>query len=223
MGWPGACTPWVLPYPYQGMNSRMFSRAGRAVVAQPISADEQVRLRGFAMLVALGDQHAANAAWRRALDAAARRGARQPLTRPAGWLRRRVLRQLDGGLIDRVQQHLPNATRELDEERRATLRALGATDVVIHGLRTLSAPERAAVVAHAIERLDPSDLGELLGVREAAIPRVVARAVRHYVKGADAMLSEEPWARRQAEGDLARRVAAAADGDAAAWEGQDAS
>jgi DNA-directed RNA polymerase specialized sigma24 family protein len=174
-----------------------------------MTAEETVRLRSFAMLVSRGDQHAALAAWRKALDAGTRR--RRPLAHPAGWLRRRVLRELDGGFRQRVERLLPATDEAFDVERRATLRALGASDAVIAGLWSLSPTDRAAVVAHAVERLDPVDVGEALGLRERGTRRVVARAMRRYLRGANAMLAEEPWARRQASGDIADRVAAAAE------------
>jgi hypothetical protein len=188
---------------------RLFGRTGRAGIASRVAADEKARLRGFAMLVALGDQRAASSAWRGALDAASRR--RQPLDHPAGWLRRHVMRRLDHGLWAHVERRLPAASEELEVERRATLRAFGASDAVISGLRALSVAERAAVVAQEIERLDPAEIDELLGRQDAARRRFAARAISRYVKGADPVLAEEPWARRQASGEIARRVARAAD------------
>lgn len=191
------------------MISRFFGNPGSKGTAYPVAADEKVRLRGFAMLVALGDQPAATSAWRSALDAAARR--RQPLRHPAGWMRRRIMRRLDHGLWAHVERRLPAASEELDVERRATLRAFGASDAVISGLRALSVPERAAVVAQEIEHLDAADIGEMLGRKDAALLRFLAHALSRYVRGAETVLAEEPWARRQAGGEIARRVTEAAD------------
>jgi DNA-directed RNA polymerase specialized sigma24 family protein len=188
---------------------RSFGRTGSRGMAPTVAADEKARLRGFAMLVALGDQQAARSAWRSALEAANRR--RGPLDHPAGWLRRRIMRRLDHGLWAHVERRLPAASEELEVERRATLRSFGASDAVISGLRALSVPERAAVIGQEIEHLDPAEVGELLGRQDAARERFVSRAVRRYVRGAEAVLAEEPWARRQATGDIAQRVTAAAD------------
>jgi hypothetical protein len=191
------------------MISRLFGTTGSTGTAPTLAADETARLRGFAMLVALGDQHAARSAWRSVLEAASRR--RRPLDHPAGWLRRRIMRRLDHGLWAHVERRLPAASEELEVERRATLRAFGASDAVISGLRALSVPERAAVIAQEIEHLDPVEMEELLGRPDAARERFVSRAIRRYVRGAEAVLAEEPWARRQATGEIARRVTAAAD------------
>ena len=175
-----------------------------------VGTDQETRLRGFAMLVALGDQHTASVAWRRALDARARHRPRQPMPLAEGWLRRRVLREIDEGLHDRVERLISFADDELEVGRRATLRALGASDAVIHGLKSLSPRERGVVVAYAVERLDPREIGEMLGRGEPATHRIITRAMRRYVRGAEAMLAQEPWARRQAGGEIAARVEAAA-------------
>jgi DNA-directed RNA polymerase specialized sigma24 family protein len=191
------------------MISRLSHTTGSHALVPPVAADQKARLRGFSMLVALGDQQAAMDAWWSALDAARRR--RQPIAHQAGWLRRRVARRLGHGLREHIERMMPAAHEELDVERRATLRAFGASDGVISGLRALSVEQRAALVAHEIEHLETDDLAALLGRRNAAAQRFLARAVRGYLRGAEPVLAEEPWARRQQTGDIARRVAAAAD------------
>lgn len=183
---------------------------GRHDVGPATSAAERSQLRGFAILVALGDQHAATAACRVALQAKARRGSRQ-VAHPAGWIRHRILQRLDGGVVGRARRLLPAAEDAQEFERRATLRALGASDAVIQGLASMSPIERAALVSHLVERLDAADIDELLGLPRFASRRVLARAMRRYLKGADAVLAEEPWARRHSSGDITGRVTAAAD------------
>jgi hypothetical protein len=95
-------------------------------------------------------------------------------------------------------------------ERRATLRALGASDAVIGGLSSLGLLDRGLVVAHEVERLPMDEVESLLGRDAAGARRRVSRALHGYVRGALKLLAEEPWARREPSGELATRIATVA-------------
>ncbi|HEY7462853.1 MAG TPA: hypothetical protein VH987_00225 [Candidatus Limnocylindria bacterium] len=175
----------------------------------PFNARHLARLRGFAVLVALGDQPAALRACERALADGERRHARHGLAHPEGWLRGRVIHHL-GGLPQPLARWLAPSDEAHMIERRATLRALGASDAVIGGLSSLSLLDRGLVVAHEVERLPMEEVQAMLGRDAAGARRRVSRALHGYVRGALKLLEEEPWARREPSGELATRIAMAA-------------
>lgn len=140
------------------------------------------RLHGFALLVSLGDRHAAAAASSEALSDAVRRLSelRHP-ERAAAWLRARVARSLS--------RHRRPA--EPEQERREALRGLGVTDAAFAGLAALSPRERAVFVAAAIERLEPIDVEEVAGRDPAGTGRLVDQARRRYLRRAVAVLDAD--------------------------------
>jgi hypothetical protein len=161
------------------------------------------------VLVALGDQRVALRACERAIADGERRDARHRLAHPDGWLRGRVIHHL-GGLPEPLARWLAPSDEAQMVERRATLRALGASDAVIGGLSSLGPLDRGLVVAHQVERLPMDEVEAMLGRDGAGARRRVTRALHGYVRGASKLMAEEPWARREPSGQLAMRVAAAA-------------
>ncbi|HEX6129348.1 MAG TPA: hypothetical protein VF071_10035 [Candidatus Limnocylindria bacterium] len=154
----------------------------RAVLQAAFRDLHGARLHGFALLVSLGDRHAAAAASSEALSGAGRRLSelRHP-ERAAAWLRARVARSLS-------RRGHP---AEPEHERRETLRGLGVTDAAFAGLATLSPRERAVFVAAAIERLEPIDVEEVAGRDPAGASRLLNRARRRYLGGALAALDSD--------------------------------
>lgn len=177
--------------------------------SSPAVTERERRLYGFAVLVALGDDVAATAAWQAALAAYPRQLAADPDTPADGWLRRRVLDGLHEPLKRRVDRLLRIAP-ELPVEARARLRALGASDAAISGLRVLLPADRGMVIASSAEHLDAADLRVLVGRGDTGTRRMIARAMGRYVRAAQASLAGQPWIRREPTGELAERVAAAA-------------
>jgi hypothetical protein len=161
------------------------------------------RLHGFALLVALGDRRAAGEAASKALAAGLVRAheLRHP-ERAAAWLRAEVVRDLR-----RRRLRLSDAAT-----REGTLATLGATPATCRALGTLSILERAAIVAEAVERLDPIDVETVIGKPPAAAHRILRSAREGYVRAclavtepASAGAAEEgPVA--EGDGELARRV-----------------
>lgn len=190
----------------------------RPISGNPFRERRGPGLRGFAVLVALGDQQTAERALERALDDGERRDAARPIERPAGWLRRRVIQHL--GEPPRPLARWLATDAALLEERRATLRALGASDAVIGGLGALGAFDRGLVVAHQIEHLAMPELQAILGREDAATQRRVSRALRGYLNGAARLMAEEPWARREPSGPVSRLLASVAPETGVSGEGR---
>ena len=174
----------------------------------PAVTERERRLHGFAVLVALGDDVAANAAWQaaRAAYPVAQHHREQPAD---GWQRRRVVEELREGTKQHIDRWLGVAP-QLPMEHRARLRGLGASDAAMYGLRALSPFDRGVVIAVAAERLDDAALRTLVGRGQAATRRTVTRAMRRYLRAVQATLGSQPWTRRQPSGELAERVAQAA-------------
>jgi hypothetical protein len=160
------------------------------------------RLHGFALLVALGDRQAAGQAASAALAAGLVRAheLRHP-ERAAAWLRAEVVRALR-----RRRLALADATT-----REGVLATLGATPATCRALGALSLLERAALVAEAVERLDPIDVETVVGKRPAAAHRILRAAREGYLRACLAMGggASEPTAgppRPERQGELAERV-----------------
>jgi hypothetical protein len=158
------------------------------------------RLHGFALLVALGDSRAAERAAGFALAAGAAQAAalRHP-ERAAAWLRARTLRGLVQGRTRRSATPI--------ESRLAALTPLGVSETVYRGLAGLSIRARAAIVASAIERIDPIDVETILDAAPAATRHAVAEARRHYLRNATRTSPDEVESPPdQPMGELASRV-----------------
>lgn len=173
------------------------------------------RLHGFAILVTLGDAPLAERAAGFALAAGADQAAalRHP-ERAAAWLRARTLRSL----------HQPGAGRRppAPAARRAALAALGVDEAVYRGLAELSLDARAALVASAIERLDPIDVETILGAAPTAARRAVAQARDRYLRfaGGQPVETAEP-SEAHATGELGARVRRAASRAFSSGEGRE--
>ena len=167
------------------------------------------RLHGFALLVSLGDRHRAAAVAGAALGEGIRRARelRHP-ERAAAYLRHLAVRSLrrDGS----------RRGGPAPDERRGVLRGLGVDDVAFDGLAALTALERAALVASAVEGFDPIDVETILGSTPAEAHRTVARARRRYLAAALAAGQAHPGHRAEAGALTARidRLAAQAIGGA---------
>jgi hypothetical protein len=122
------------------------------------------RLNGFARLVTLGDVAMAGSLAADALDEGARLAdeLRHP-ERAAAWLRGRVLRKAPRGSWRRGGPS--------QDERRATLAALGVDDESYDVIQRFSAAQRAALVAGVVEGLSPLDLELVLGTGAASARR----------------------------------------------------
>lgn len=158
------------------------------------------RLHGFAMLVSLGDEQAAERVAGFSLAAGAEQAAalRHP-ERAAAWLRARTLRALH------QQRSLGQSTPI--EARRAALAPLGVDEAVYRGLAALGIKARAALVASDIERFDPIDVETILDAAPAATRHIVAEARNRYLQSANDGASEEAdGALDQPAGELAGRV-----------------
>jgi hypothetical protein len=160
-------------------------------------------LYGFALLISLGDRDAA-ARW-----SAAALGAFVPANgelrhpeRAAAWLRARVVSDASRGL---------NSRGSTPSDRADALRPLNVDDAMIHALSALELRQRAALVAHDVERLQMRDVSTIVGARDRALARMLTRARARFI---DAYLVE-PGADARADGritahirDTARRVLA---------------
>jgi hypothetical protein len=158
------------------------------------------RLDGFALLVALGDRPLASAAASNVLAAAALRLAelRHP-ERAAAWLRRRVVEELAASGRGRMPE----------TERRATLNGLGVSRPSFDGMAALSVLERAALVAAAVERLDPLDVEQVLDRSPSDTRAILERARGRYLAATVVGLARETStlpADPNAPGELAARV-----------------
>lgn len=142
------------------------------------------RLHGFALLVTLGDRHAAADAASDALAEGTRLAheLRHP-ERAAAWLRAHVFRSLR-------RRRLGGS--EADElTRRRALAALGVDERVHRALAQLSTVERTALVVANIERLDAVDIETVLAAERRDAQRLVRRAREQYLR---AYLAAEPEA-----------------------------
>jgi hypothetical protein len=160
------------------------------------------RLHGFAKLITLGDERAAERAAGRALEAGAERAAalRHP-ERAAAWLRARTLHELNRWL--RGGRSIPASTR------RQALAALGVDDGVYEALAPMPVRARAALVASAIERFEPIDIETILDAGPAATRRAVANARDRYLRSVRSEPGQTAEERApNPDGELARRVMA---------------
>ena len=143
------------------------------------------RLHGFALLITLGDRARAARLADEALAASASHTAdlRHP-ERAAAWLRRRVLRN-----ADRVGRQ--SASRSL-ADRRLALEPLGVGAAELAGLASLSARERALLVADSVERLDARDVASIVGGDGARLDRLIRRTRLRYAAAAAEVEDELP-------------------------------
>jgi hypothetical protein len=159
------------------------------------------RLHGFAMLITLGDEQAAERAAGRALAAGAERAAalRHP-ERAAAWLRARALHDLNRW--PRGGSSIPVASR------REALAGLGVHDGVYEALAPMSVRARAALVASAIERFEPIDIETILDASPVATRHAIAKARDRYLR----LVRDEPGipdgSSPGPDGELAKRVMA---------------
>jgi hypothetical protein len=161
------------------------------------------------MLVALGDESAAERAADRALAAGAEKAAAQVDPRQAAaWLRARALRDLiRWQLLSRWQRRKSTPTLV----RRDALASLGVDDSLFQALAAIPLRARAALIASTVERFAATDIETIMHAAPAASRRAVADARQRYLRAA----GEEPGIRRVAptsnpEGELAQRVQAVA-------------
>jgi hypothetical protein len=159
------------------------------------------RLHGFAMLITLGDERAAERAARRALAAGVERASalRHP-ERAAAWLRARTLRDLN---------RWPRGRSIPRTSRQEVLASLGVDDDVYQGLTAMKVRARAALVASAVERFASIDIETILGAGPAATRQAVAKARVSYLR----VVGAEPGTLREMPapdegGELTRRVQA---------------
>ena len=150
-------------------------------------------LHGFALLLTLGDRHRAATLANDALSAAADdlSGLRHP-ERAAAWLRRHVARASRRG-----ERRLPAS------ERLAALSQLGVGSAALAGLSALSAPQRAGLVAIAVERLDRRDVASIVGRDGDRLDSLLRSARLRYLDGATAA----PDGLDDAAGPIAQRIA----------------
>lgn len=132
------------------------------------------RLNGFALLMTMGDHALAAALAADALAAGTRHAAalRHP-ERAAAWLRRRVLRTMP-----RRSQPRPGSS---DQERRATLAALGVDRATYDVLARFSIQQRAVLIAGEVEGLSPLDLEVVLGTGATSVRKRMAETRRLFL------------------------------------------
>ena len=157
-------------------------------------------LYGFAMLVTLGDELAAERAAGRALAAGAQQATvlRHP-ERAAAWLRARTLRDLSRW---QRRKSIPTLVR------RDVLASLGVGDRVYRGLAAMSMRARGALVASTVERFTSIDIETIMSASPGPSRRAVADARARYLR----VVGEEPGAWPDSpgppHGELAKRVQA---------------
>lgn len=136
------------------------------------------RLYGFALLLVLGDRHAAARLTDDALDdATARLDELRHPERAAAWLRHRVLRSAAG-----------RRSRLGPQERLAALDPLETDPAVLAGLQALRLQERAALIAASIERFDDLDVGVVVGQQGQRLHDLLRRSrIRYLVAAAREM------------------------------------
>jgi len=155
------------------------------------------RLHGFALLLTLGDRPRAARATAGALaDATERTGELRHPERAAAWLRARVLRRARAA-HDRPPQSRPDL-RVLDE--------LGVDGPVLDALGVIDMPERAAIIASDIERLDLRDVATVVGMDGPRLGRMLNRARSRYADAFIEAVDDGP-----SDGPLVTRIRAVAD------------
>lgn len=167
---------------------------------ESLRALHQPRLYGFALLLTLGDRAVASAATHAAFaDVADRAGMHHP-ERAAAWLRRRVVTHVG---------RRANASGSALEQRLG-LGAIAVDGPVLIGLARLTPIERAALIAAAVERLDPRDVATIVGRRGRRLADLLSGARRKYLQGYVAASPDEPPTGIIAERvrDIARRAVA---------------
>jgi hypothetical protein len=101
--------------------------------------------------------------------------------RAAAWLRRRVVMHV-GRKVNVSGSAL---------EQRLGLGAIAVDGAVLIGLSRLNPTERAALVAEAVERLDPRDVATIVGRSGKRLAGLLAGARRKYLQGYAAASPEE--------------------------------
>jgi len=154
------------------------------------------RLRGFALLLTLGDEASAT---RLAADALAAGSVRViQLSHPeraAAWLRQRVFREAS----DRASVGVQDGAGVVRER-------LGVDAAGFAALGALNLRERAALIATTVEQLDQRDVGTIVGLEGKRLERLVQRARRRVTAGA----MGNPDAQSASEGPLVTRIRAIA-------------
>lgn len=127
-------------------------------------------LHGFALLLCLGERRiAAELASDALADASERLGELRHPERAAAWLRAHVVR----GAPRRLR---------LTADGEVILAEIGADVSIVRSLARLGLRERAALVATTVERLDPRDVGVIIGRDGARLDSIVASARRRYLR-----------------------------------------
>ena len=130
------------------------------------------RLHGFALVLALGDRHAAGRLTADTFAALAGEASRlRHPERAAAALRAELLRRARG-----------LRARTVSEAELQTLTHLGVDGDTAAALGQLTVVERASVLASAIERFSDEDVAVILGVSPARARQVTGRARRRYVE-----------------------------------------
>ena len=129
------------------------------------------RLHGFALLLTLGDRVGAAQLAAGALSAGAARleELRHP-ERAAAWLRAHLVRAAHGMRFEDARRG----------DRLHTLAELGVDQAMLAGLTALRQPERAALIASGIERLDRRDVARIVGRDGDRLDRLLEQARRRY-------------------------------------------
>lgn len=176
---------------------------GRALQQAAFRDLHAARLHGFCLVVSLGDRGAAASAAGGAMARAVPHlGDLRHPERAAAWLRSAALADLAS-----------SRAREPEAARRETLRSLGVTDAAFDGLAGMGVRERAALVAAAVERLEPLDVETILRSDAGTTRRLVERARRHYLAAAGTAIGREHGDGTQdaPPGGLTRHIEALAD------------
>ncbi|MGI8658231.1 MAG: hypothetical protein ACR2K4_05605 [Candidatus Limnocylindria bacterium] len=131
------------------------------------------RLHGFALLLTLEDGPLAARLSADALAEAMRHvGKLRHPERAAAWLRASVLRA-----TRRRRHRLGHPTARVPER----VAWLNAGRPVVSGLSRLGSLERAALIAHVIERFDRDDVATIVGRRGAQLDRLLRSAHEKYI------------------------------------------
>lgn len=151
-------------------------------------------LHGFALLLTLGERHAAASLAAAALaDAALHLDELRHPERAAAWLRANVVRQARRGRFS------PSA------HGMAALDALDVPRPVAQALSQVGRVERAALIATVIERLDRRDVATVVGRDGERLERLLVSARRRYAAAYGAAGGTK------IDGPLTRRIQAIAD------------
>lgn len=130
-------------------------------------------LLGFALLLTIGDRRRSISLTSDALAAAdAHAGELRHPERAAAWLRARVVAAF-GRRDSRIDAHV----------RLDALAALGVSSSVLAGLAALGPPERAALIASLIERLDDRDVATIVGRGGDRLDALLRRARQGFLDG----------------------------------------